>query len=75
MIENYRDGEQLFAAIMRRKGYSVEDTTNNPYYWSKDIDFIATSPTTNKIKSFEVKTDWYINRTGNLFLEIVNVNS
>lgn len=74
-MNNGKLGEQLFQQKMQNKGYTVEDVSNNPDYWYKDIDFIATSPTTGAVKSFEVKTDSKINTTGNLYLEIVNINS
>jgi hypothetical protein len=57
---------------MIEKGYTVEDVTNNPSYWSKDIDFIVTSPTTGLTKTFEVKYDAKINKTGNLYLELAS---
>ena len=53
----------------------VEDVSNNPSYWSKDIDFVITSPTTGLVKTFEVKWDSKISKTGNLYLELVNRNS
>ena len=59
---------------MINKGYTVDDLTNNSYYWDKDIDFMVKSPT-GKTKSFEVKWDYRINKTGNLYLEIVNAHS
>jgi hypothetical protein len=49
--------------------------TTNPDYWSKDIDFIVTSPTTGDTKSFEVKFDTKISKTNNLYLELGNVHS
>ena len=70
-----KQGEQLFAQRMEQQGYIVEDVSANDQYFSKDIDFLITSPTTGQIKSFEVKWDQKINRTGNLYLEFVNVNS
>lgn len=60
---------------MEQRGYEVEDVSNNPDYWSKDIDFIITSPTTGLTKTFEVKWDSKISKTGNLYLELVNKNS
>ena len=74
-MNNGKLGEQLFQQKMQNKGYTVEDVSNNPDYWYKDIDFIITSPTTGAVKSFEVKFDSRINKTGNLYLEIVNMNS
>ena len=60
---------------MRQQNYKVEDVSNNPDYWHKDIDFIITSPTTGQTKTFEVKWDSCINRTGNLYLELTNIHS
>ena len=70
-----REGEQLFAQRMQDKGYVVQDVSANEQYFGKDIDFLITSPTTGDTKSFEVKWDTRINRTGNLYLEIANKNS
>lgn len=70
-----KTGEQLFAAIMRSRNYKVEDVSNNTNYFDKDIDFLVTSPTTGAVKTFEVKFDTLINRTGNLYLEIESINS
>jgi hypothetical protein len=60
---------------MLGRNYEVVDVSNNPDYWYKDIDFILTSPTSGLTKTFEVKWDSRINRTGNLFLEISSINS
>lgn len=70
-----KQGERLFKEIMIGRGYKVEDVSGNPEYWEKDIDFIVTSPTSGEVKTFEVKYDQCINRTGNLYLEIANVHS
>ena len=74
-MNNGKLGEQLFQQKMQNKGYTVEDVSNNPDYWYKDIDFIITSPTTGAVKSFEVKFDSRINKTGNLYLELINIHS
>lgn len=70
-----RYGELLFQQIMENKGYKVEDVTEDPQYQDKDIDFIVTSPTSGEVKTFEVKWDYKINRTNNLFLEVANSHS
>lgn len=70
-----RTGEILFKQRAEALNYSVEDVSNNPDYWHKDIDFILTSPTTGAVKTFEVKWDGCISRTGNLYLEETNVHS
>lgn len=68
-------GERIFRQKMIEKGYSVQDVSRNPDYWYRDIDFLITSPYTGAIKSFEVKYDSRINRTGNMFLELESINS
>ena len=60
---------------MESRNYLVEDVSSNSDFWHKDIDFIITSPTTGAVKSFEVKWDSRINSTGNLYLELSNINS
>lgn len=71
----WREGELLFQQAMRNKGYIIEDVSQNGNYFDKDIDCLITSPTTGITKSFEIKTDSKINTSGNLYLEIVNMNS
>lgn len=70
-----KQGEALFKQIMQSKGYQVQDVSDNPDYWYKDIDFIITSPTSGLTKTFEVKWDSKIGQTGNLYLELTNVHS
>lgn len=70
-----RLGEQVFRFVMRERGYTLEDVTNNSNYFDKDIDFLVTSPFTGAVKSFEVKYDNCINYTRNLYLELTNINS
>lgn len=60
---------------MQNLNYEVNDVSNNPDYWYKDIDFIVTSPTSGLTKAFECKWDSRINQTGNLYLELTNVHS
>ena len=75
MANNGKQGELLFKETMEERSYLVNDVSNNPDYWGKDIDFLVTSPTTGAIKSFEVKWDSRINSTGNLYLELTNIHS
>ena len=75
MANNGRQGELLFQQRMEAKGYQVEDVSANEQYFGKDIDFLITSPTTGQVKTFEVKWDTRINKTGNLYLEFINKNS
>lgn len=74
-MANGKQGEQLFKQIMQNRNYQVEDVSNNPSYWNKDIDIILTSSTTGLTKTFEVKFDERINKTGNLFIEMINPRS
>lgn len=74
-MNNGKQGENLFKQIMESRNYKVEDVSGNEEYWNKDIDFIVTSSTTGTIKTFEVKWDSKINKTGNLYLEIANIHS
>lgn len=70
-----KQGEQLFKKIMTERNYTVQDVSANPNYYDKDIDFIITSPTSGDTKTFEVKYDSRINKTGNLYLELTSINS
>ena len=75
MSNNGKQGEYLFKQIMESRNYTVEDVSNNENYWYKDIDFLVTSSTSGLTKTFEVKWDTRINRTGNLYLELTNIHS
>lgn len=74
-MNNGKQGEALFRERVIGLNYLVQDVSNNPAYWEKDIDFIVTSPRSGLTKSFEVKWDSRINSTGNLYLELTNVHS
>lgn len=67
-------GEELFAQRMQNRNFQVEDVSANPQYYHKG-DIILTSPTTGIQKIVEVKFDEKINKTNNLYLEIINTNS
>lgn len=75
MSNNGRAGEELFQRIMESRNYKVENVSNNSNFWDKDIDFIITSPTSGETKTFEVKWDSRIHKTGNLYLEVLSSNS
>lgn len=55
--------------------YTVTDVTDNPYYWTQDIDLIATNNLTGYTANIEVKYDSKINQTGNLYIEYYNPRS
>lgn len=75
MSNNGKQGERLFQGLMNAKGFVVKDVSGNADYFSKDIDFIITNPTTGNTRTFEVKWDQRIYKTGNMFLEIENPRS
>lgn len=75
MSSKGKRGEKLFAERMSANGYKVQDVSNNPSFWNKDIDFIIESPYSGEVKTFEVKYDSCINRTNNLYLELTNIHS
>lgn len=75
MSNNGLQGENLFKQRMQEMGHIVQDVSLDPFYWDKDIDFLVTSSTSGLTKSFEVKWDTKINRTGNLYLELTNIFS
>ena len=61
MSNNGKLGEQIFSYRMKEAGFIVENVSGNPEYWTKDIDFFCTNPSTNGRRSFEVKWDARIN--------------
>lgn len=64
-------GETAVAAYLASRKHKVEDVSNNPCFWGKDIDFLLTSTTGDKC-SVEVKCDTRMSATGNLLFEIGN---
>lgn len=75
LIEPMNMGEQEVKEFLRAAGYTVKDVSNNPAYFKKDIDLIATNPTTGKTVTIEVKWDRRIAQTRNFFIEIANIRS
>lgn len=60
---------------MRSRSYAVEDVTQDPQYFYRDIDFIVSDPFLGIPVNVEVKWDYKINKTNNLYLETYNRNS
>lgn len=75
MIKTWKDGENAFAATMAANGYIVTDVSKNPDYFDIDVDFLVYNPNTRNTRKFEVKTDFRINETQNLYLEVYNNKS
>lgn len=60
-------GEQEVLMFLTSKGYEVNDVSEDPDYFAKDIDFLVMKD--GKVKSVEVKTCDWINKTDNICLE------
>lgn len=75
LIEPVNAGEYEVKKFLRGRGIQVEDVSDNPQYWAKDIDLIATNPITGKSAAIEIKLDGRISDTGNFFIEFENPRS
>ena len=75
LIEPVNAGEYEVKKFLRGRGIQVEDVSDKPQYWAKDIDLIATNPLTGASAAIEVKLDARINDTGNFFVEFENPRS
>lgn len=62
-INPRRAGEWELKKYLRAHGAEVEDVSNNPNYWKKDIDLIADGI------NIEVKWDGVLAATGNMYIE------
>lgn len=63
-----KSGEQIVKQFLINRGHNVTDVSNNAAYFKKDIDFIITD--TLGFQYFvEVKTDYKLHKSGNLFFE------
>ena len=75
LLEPINPGEYEVKKYLRGRGFKVEDVSDNPVYWAKDIDLIATNPSTGRSAAIEVKLDARIDDTGNFFIEFENPRS
>jgi len=75
IYEPHNPGEWELKFTLRNHGYSVEDVSDNPNYWYKDIDLIVTNTKTCNVSKIEVKWDSRIAATGNLYIEFANPRS
>lgn len=66
-----KKSEQYVADKLKELGWGIEDVSDNPDYWSKDVDLIATKDEDSR--KVEIKADNYIDTTGNLNLELSNI--
>ncbi len=75
MIKNYnfhkpnngKEGEHLAKQWLESRGWRVEDVSNAPEYWGQDIDLLCRDD--EEVISVEVKWDYNIGNTGNMFIE------
>lgn len=67
-LEVGKSGEAVVADWFRNRGNYVQDVSNDKNYWSKDIDFIITNKN-GDVFTVEVKTDYNMSKSGNLFFE------
>lgn len=75
-FEKRTPGEYELMWGLREHGYIVDNVTNEPNYWSKDIDFLIVPVLgADIVTSIEVKWDKRIAATGNLFIELENPRS
>lgn len=73
-LKVYKAGETEAIELFTRSGYTVKDVSNNSNYFDKDVDLIVTNPS-GVTKTIEVKADFRIADTGNLFIEYLNPRS
>lgn len=73
LLEPINEGEYELKNYLRQNGFKVKDVSDNPVYWAKDIDLIIEidgAPT-----KIEVKWDYRLAETTNLFVELYNPRS
>lgn len=75
LLEPVHAGEHELKNKLRESGYKVRDVSNNPSFWRKDIDLLATNPRTHITTSIEVKWDSKVADTNNIYIEISNPRS
>lgn len=64
---NGKEGERLARQWLESRGWYVEDVSNNPEYWGQDIDLLCYDD--EGAVSVEVKWDFSISKTGNMYVE------
>jgi len=69
-LERGKSGEQMFIETAQQLGYKVEDLSDDRYYQKKGVDFRITK--SDKSLLVDVKTDYLMHSTGNIFLELLD---
>lgn len=67
-LEIGKSGEAVVAAFFESRGNKVRDVSDDREYQKKDIDFVITNKDGVEL-TVEVKTDYKLNKSGNLFFE------
>lgn len=73
LLEPVKDGEWELKNFLREHGCKVTDVSDNPRYWRKDIDFLIEE--NGKQWSIEVKYDYVMSKSGNIYCEWLNPRS
>lgn len=67
-LDRGKVGERIFANIVADKGYEIFDLSNDKAYQKKGVDFRIRNE--NQQLLIDVKTDYIMYKTGNIFLEL-----
>ncbi len=67
-LDRGKVGERIFCNAMADKGYEIFDLSNDKTYQKKGVDFRIKKD--SKEILVDVKTDYLMHKTGNIFLEI-----
>lgn len=61
-------GERIFSDIVTERGWALNDLSNDKTYQKKGVDFFVQKE--NQQLLVDVKTDYIMYKTGNIFLEL-----
>lgn len=67
-LDRGKIGERIFAKIATDRGYEIFDLSNDRTYQKKGVDFRIKNDLRDVL--IDVKTDYIMYKTGNIFLEI-----
>lgn len=67
-LDRGKVGERIFSDIVEARGWTLEDLSNDKTYQKQGVDFFAKKE--NQQLMIDVKTDYVMYKTGNIFLEL-----
>lgn len=67
-LDRGKIGERIFSDIVEERGWTLEDLSNDRSYQKKGVDFFVRKE--NQELMVDVKTDYVMYKTGNIFLEL-----